>query len=160
MHRTLQIPEIFASICREIPPLSRGRLHRETSATLAALARTCKAFSGPALNILWRHPFLVDLLRCMPEDLWKFIGDPTVSAISQITACLLLANDFGQSSTPIELVLRRPVVLSDWERLLVCTQRVKGFSHHYDDNLDCPLKFFEVLRLCLPPNTFSRVSKL
>ncbi|KAG2156864.1 uncharacterized protein EDB93DRAFT_1200816 [Suillus bovinus] len=40
--------------------------------TLMALALTCKSFSGPALDILWRHlDGFERLIKCLPQSLWK-----------------------------------------------------------------------------------------
>jgi hypothetical protein len=39
--------------------------------TLACLARTTRAFEGPALDALWRtQKSLVPLLKLMPPDMW------------------------------------------------------------------------------------------
>jgi hypothetical protein len=37
---------------------------------LAVLARMCSTFHIPALDHLWRSSDLVNLLRCMPTDVW------------------------------------------------------------------------------------------
>ncbi|KAG2109936.1 uncharacterized protein F5147DRAFT_772785 [Suillus discolor] len=43
-----------------------------TRMTLLALALTCKLFTEPALNILWRHLGGIEpLIRCLPQSLWK-----------------------------------------------------------------------------------------
>ncbi|KAJ8593610.1 hypothetical protein M405DRAFT_785777 [Rhizopogon salebrosus TDB-379] len=40
--------------------------------TLLALALTCKSFTGPALDLLWRELDGLDpLIRCLPPSLWK-----------------------------------------------------------------------------------------
>ncbi|KAG2038350.1 hypothetical protein BDR03DRAFT_918573 [Suillus americanus] len=40
--------------------------------TLLALALTCKSFTEPALDLLWRHlDGLEPLIRCLPQSLWK-----------------------------------------------------------------------------------------
>jgi hypothetical protein len=40
--------------------------------TLLALALTCKSFTGPALDLLWRELDGLDpLIRCLPPTLWK-----------------------------------------------------------------------------------------
>jgi len=40
--------------------------------TLLALALTCKSFTGPALDLLWRHlGGLEPLIKCLPRSLWK-----------------------------------------------------------------------------------------
>ncbi|KAG2069536.1 hypothetical protein BDR04DRAFT_682074 [Suillus decipiens] len=43
--------------------------------TLMALALTCKSFSGPALDLLWRDlPEFEPLIKCLPQSLWKQDG--------------------------------------------------------------------------------------
>ncbi|KAF8555280.1 hypothetical protein OG21DRAFT_1483954 [Imleria badia] len=64
MHHALQIQEILLNVfgyCR-LPTWSR------TTSNLPALARTCRAFKEPALDVLWEN--LLDpspLARCLPE---------------------------------------------------------------------------------------------
>lgn len=64
MHHALEIPEIILNIfghCR-LPGESTGL------ADIAVLARTCRAFKEPALDVLWEE--LLDpsaLARCIPE---------------------------------------------------------------------------------------------
>ncbi|KAG0695377.1 hypothetical protein DFH29DRAFT_272260 [Suillus ampliporus] len=42
------------------------------SQTLLALALTCKSFTGPALDLLWRELYgFAPLIRCLPQSLWK-----------------------------------------------------------------------------------------
>ncbi|KAG0693303.1 hypothetical protein DFH29DRAFT_964674 [Suillus ampliporus] len=62
MHRALHIPEILHLISG----------HTD-GASLPALALTCRAFQGPALDALWRHlPSIEPFIRCLPKDLWGF----------------------------------------------------------------------------------------
>ncbi|KAG1755578.1 hypothetical protein EDB19DRAFT_415224 [Suillus lakei] len=65
MHVCLLVTDIlhniFAIIYEDAEPTSR--------ATLAALARTCKTFKEPALDILWKHlDGFKPLISCLPED--------------------------------------------------------------------------------------------
>ncbi|KAJ6483516.1 hypothetical protein C8R47DRAFT_1132468 [Mycena vitilis] len=127
MHRSLQIPEVVALIFRETVPHiereSRFMLDSRTSARLATLARTCKAFSSPALDLLWRNQrSLLPLLRCMPDGVWD----------KDDSECL-----------------RRPIVPTDWERPLAYSHRVKSFKYE-DEIWGHSLEFFETLRLCFP----------
>jgi hypothetical protein len=47
----------------------------QQSVTLASLARTCRAFEGPALDVLWREiEGLRPLLCTMPSDLFEIKG--------------------------------------------------------------------------------------
>jgi F-box-like len=61
MHRSLSIHEVLLSVF-SICDLE----------TLKALARTCRTFHEPALDVLWEHQddFLT-LLKTMPSDLWE-----------------------------------------------------------------------------------------
>ena len=77
MHRCLQIDDTLRLIFNEleeltydplVPDLLRSR-SLSTIRALASLARTCRAFKEPALDILWRHiPDLFILVsRIIPE---------------------------------------------------------------------------------------------
>ena len=65
MHHALEIQEILSNIFYfSYPPF----LSSQWFAALAALARTCRAFKEPALDVLWRD--LIDLsplARCLSE---------------------------------------------------------------------------------------------
>ncbi|EDR11170.1 uncharacterized protein LACBIDRAFT_324746 [Laccaria bicolor S238N-H82] len=53
---------------------------------LARLARTCKAFQDPALNILWHtQKTLLPLLKCLPPNAWA-IKEGKFSIIRNLTA--------------------------------------------------------------------------
>lgn len=43
---------------------------------LAVLARTCQAFSGPALDLLYESIDLDTVVKCLPEDVWSVRFDP------------------------------------------------------------------------------------
>lgn len=67
MHRCLQIPELVLQIAEELHPGYKDSPAEggttpsgsEGAADVAALARTCRAFLGPALDVLWytQHDF-------------------------------------------------------------------------------------------------------
>ncbi|KAF9445527.1 hypothetical protein P691DRAFT_777515 [Macrolepiota fuliginosa MF-IS2] len=99
MPQCLAIPEIFDLICRQV------RLKgQENTAILAALARTCRAWSDIALDNLWHTIFgISSLVRCMPQDLW----------------CL----EKGV------LTLRRPLRISDIHVLRKYALRVRVLDH-------------------------------
>ncbi|KAJ7622917.1 hypothetical protein DFH06DRAFT_1231283 [Mycena polygramma] len=70
MHYSLSIPEpvvlIFAELLSPYP--NENLSHRD----LAALARTCRTFQEPALDLLWREQTtLANMLRCLPSYLWQ-----------------------------------------------------------------------------------------
>ena len=71
VHRCLLVPELFGLVCGVLMhDYKTGPIQR--SATLASLARTCRAFEGPALDVLWREiEGLRPLLCTMPSDLFE-----------------------------------------------------------------------------------------
>ncbi|KAG5635412.1 hypothetical protein H0H81_011375 [Sphagnurus paluster] len=51
--------------------------------TLSSLARTCRAFTGPALDELWRVQLsLVHLIKCLPRDAYE-LGKKNIITISR-----------------------------------------------------------------------------
>ena len=65
----LLVPELFHCIldCLAIP-LPKGPKNLRDRGTLAALAQTCRAFSEPSLDRLWRHlDSLLPLIRCFAD---------------------------------------------------------------------------------------------
>ena len=64
MHHTLEIQDILSNIFHHFfLPESHTAAH-----DLAALARTCRTFKEPALDVLWRTlNNLSPLARCLPE---------------------------------------------------------------------------------------------
>ncbi|KAJ7762936.1 hypothetical protein B0H16DRAFT_1414262 [Mycena metata] len=107
MHRCLGIVEMVHLICTFL-------LLDSARGTLAALARVCRFFEGPALDVLWsEQDTLRNLLYCMPMDLVKSF-------------------EYGMAA----LQLLRPIVADDWDRVSAYTQRVKhllsspGDFHH------------------------------
>ncbi|KAJ7204232.1 hypothetical protein C8J57DRAFT_1407356, partial [Mycena rebaudengoi] len=87
MHHCLRIQEIVGLWCSHLEESSTISLEaystiageswkRPALKDLAVVARTCRAFHGPALDALWRSTALVNLLRCMPSDLsWNVTCD-------------------------------------------------------------------------------------
>jgi hypothetical protein len=61
MHRALLLPEIVTKIVEELSDLD-----------LYTLARTCQAFTEPALDVLWRDPTAGNavLAERMAPELW------------------------------------------------------------------------------------------
>ncbi|KAI5888716.1 uncharacterized protein SCHCODRAFT_02671272 [Schizophyllum commune H4-8] len=108
MHRALAIPDVVFAICGALVK-NNGVVEDEgpffvDKKTLAACARTCRAFHLPAVTMLWKHPFLTIetlLLHCTPENLWEKYEDVEDQVVK--------VNN---------LVLRRPVYKADLERFL------------------------------------------
>ncbi|KIK21387.1 hypothetical protein PISMIDRAFT_78034, partial [Pisolithus microcarpus 441] len=73
MHACLRIAEILDLIIGFLvddihePDKFCGIRHQD----VARLARTCKAFKAPALDVLWRtQSSLSPLIMCLPNHLW------------------------------------------------------------------------------------------
>ncbi|RPD57351.1 hypothetical protein L226DRAFT_160601 [Lentinus tigrinus ALCF2SS1-7] len=74
-HRALMCQEIVDNICEFLDPYRREKFHREqgkkasiSKRALKELACTCKAFSDPALRVLWRRlRDISDLLQLLPQ---------------------------------------------------------------------------------------------
>ncbi|KAJ6607882.1 hypothetical protein B0H10DRAFT_535993 [Mycena sp. CBHHK59/15] len=76
--RCLQIAEIVHMICGHFDDSDPDEdsydifPKSESSSALATLARTCKIFSSPALDILWcSQRNLNTLFKCLPSSLWR-----------------------------------------------------------------------------------------
>ncbi|KAJ7196211.1 hypothetical protein GGX14DRAFT_526861 [Mycena pura] len=131
MHCSLWTPEIVSLIFYETltgAEQSFNILNPDSAKTLAGLARTCKAFRDPALDLLWKSQCTVmNILNCMPGDIWDV-----------------------DNTDAEEVRLKKPVLPSDWERPLIYSHRVRHFiyqSYSYPDSA----AFYEMLRMCLPP---------
>ena len=83
MHRALYIEEILLNIFRHC---YRGARRRKiwhscyANVYLTTLARTCRAFKDPVLDMIWVElNDLTPLVRCLPRDSWvKVPGRPGV----------------------------------------------------------------------------------
>ena len=68
MHHVLEIQEILSNIFSHYDPYPWTAAGRNDLRLLAALARTCRAFKEPALDMLWQNLHdLSPLARCLPE---------------------------------------------------------------------------------------------
>ena len=100
MHHALEIQEILLNIFQVF-----GRCHDDDdgSADLASLARTCRAFKEPALDILWEVlDDLTPLARCLPEISYHACPtDPSwPTVISRVFIVLILNIIFSPASMP------------------------------------------------------------
>ncbi|EDR12990.1 uncharacterized protein LACBIDRAFT_323876 [Laccaria bicolor S238N-H82] len=124
VHRCLLVPELFSLVCEVLRPDYKTR-PIQRSATLASLARTCRAFEGPALDVLWREiEGLRPLLCTMPPD------------IIEIKA--------KGWSTKV-MCLRRPILLSDLTRLPSYAQRIRKF--HVDSKSFVDIEALQALSM-------------
>ncbi|KAI9573115.1 hypothetical protein HD554DRAFT_2059143 [Boletus coccyginus] len=106
MHRCLTIDEILTIIFQHafiiLKPEPKSREFRDRR-TLARLARTCRYFLEPALNVLYYEiNDLLWLIKCMPDDLWVVNGK--------------------------QLSFRRAMQQSDWDIFLRYARRVRSLE--------------------------------
>ncbi|KAG9309649.1 hypothetical protein JVU11DRAFT_10313 [Chiua virens] len=116
MHRCLTIDEILTIIFQHafiiLKPEPKSREFRDRR-TLARLARTCRYFLEPALNVLYYEIHdLLWLIKCMPDDLWVVNGK--------------------------QLTFTRPMLQSDWNIFLRYARRVRSleFDRHCQSTTD------------------------
>ncbi|KAJ7776890.1 hypothetical protein DFH07DRAFT_936793 [Mycena maculata] len=125
-HRSLRIPEVVNQICSQLDSVPGAG-----AATLATLARTSSLFHDAALDALWsRQNTLMNLIYCLPSDLFEYQD---------------LRFLFGTGL----LTINRPIIASDWGRVLKYSGRVKCLKLTQDREPNL-LSFFQALRLCVP----------
>ncbi|KAJ7753600.1 hypothetical protein DFH07DRAFT_886635 [Mycena maculata] len=104
MHRSLRITEIIQLIFGELEGQICFPEFDRSWKDFAALARTCTAFNGPALDVLWSEQrTLTHMLKCLPEHLWEEPGYH-------------------------QLRLLGPIQPADWEVALRYARRVRKLS--------------------------------
>ncbi|KAJ7897571.1 hypothetical protein B0H14DRAFT_3853206 [Mycena olivaceomarginata] len=134
MHCSLCIPEIVSLIFYETlngAEQSLNHLNRDSAQTLAGLARTCKAFRDPALDLLWKSQCTVmNVLNCMRGDIWKLLDD---------------------TDTEDVVTVEKACTSNDWERPLIYSHRVRHFKYQLSYSYPDCAAFYEMLRMCLPP---------
>ncbi|KDQ51255.1 hypothetical protein JAAARDRAFT_211219 [Jaapia argillacea MUCL 33604] len=102
MHHCLQITEVLTVIAKHV----QGS--RNDNASIASMARTCQVFSEVALDILWaEQESLVPLIYTLPSSLLE------ERVATGPTGCAMM------------LLLRRPMVSSDWSRFSIYAPRIK-----------------------------------
>ncbi|OJA20340.1 hypothetical protein AZE42_10289 [Rhizopogon vesiculosus] len=112
MHHALFLPEITSNIFEFLNPfLSEPTASHERDRLclqdIAAVARTCHALSGPALDVLWDTQLcLGPLLMCM---------SPSVVEVS----------DRNESGERRSIQLIEDPLLSDWSQMLPYARRIK-----------------------------------
>ncbi|KAJ7513264.1 hypothetical protein B0H11DRAFT_2303642 [Mycena galericulata] len=139
MHHCLTIQEIIGIICSHLAPIVPSpvrRLSRQPEMKdLAAVARTCSAFQGPALDFMWRYSTLLNLLRSMPSDLW------VVDEVREVS---------GEIKRYLDSL--RPIHIADWDRVVSYARRIQHIS---SSDEDCNLsKIFSMISACFPLELF------
>ncbi|KAJ6590726.1 hypothetical protein DFH09DRAFT_976217 [Mycena vulgaris] len=144
MHRCLSVQELLALIFSHLDPREHSGRHsyswrQPTLQDLAVLARTCGTFRELALDRLWRSSALVNLLRCMPADLW-------------------VVDDVAEAAWKCNMHARRPIRAEDWNRVLAYTPRIRNLCC---TSWDCDLSgIFPVISVCLPDQLLPNLQTL
>ncbi|KAJ3561739.1 hypothetical protein NP233_g10007 [Leucocoprinus birnbaumii] len=97
MHQCLAIPDIQHLICE----LLRTELSlRGRSGPLFTLARTCRAFTEPALdNLYYELESLWPLIKCLPHDAWTVTAPTGLSILDKGTISLRRALSSADAAT-------------------------------------------------------------
>jgi hypothetical protein len=74
MHCALRLEEIYARVVQCLAS-DMEKDEKEPLAALAALARTCRAFSDLALDIVWQAPPLLALAQRMDHSVWYMVEE-------------------------------------------------------------------------------------
>ncbi|KAF7299983.1 Acetyl-CoA synthetase-like protein [Mycena kentingensis (nom. inval.)] len=116
MHRALQIPEIVLQIISQFYTWDRR--------WLLAVALTCRFFSNPALDALWRSPSfntLLYIMKLFPSDLLTLTETPN----------------------RVKVTLLRPVMTADWETPSRYRSRVRCYYFGVAEST----RYLDILRL-------------
>ena len=99
MHRCLRIQEIIHEISESI---SETPFFRCPKLGLARLARTCKTFYEPAMDVLWRDIQDIEvLLKCFPDDTWEIKEEHVRMNSFNQTISIRINNSSHSSSSPL-----------------------------------------------------------
>ncbi|KAJ7141782.1 hypothetical protein C8R43DRAFT_1238415 [Mycena crocata] len=140
MHVCLTVQDILEEIFWNLDPsplLFHVRRHTESQSSLealASLAQTCRAFHDPALDVLWQHQTLDNLLRCFPTD-------------------FVVIEEQAEYRSAKNSTMLRPLVSEDWHRVKIHARHIRRLScHHY-----MALDILPTITQCLPENLFPKL---
>ncbi|KAJ7441935.1 hypothetical protein B0H11DRAFT_2095229 [Mycena galericulata] len=105
--------------------------------SLAALARTCKLFESPALDLLWKKQTLENLLRCLPPQRWT-MDVVTNDFFGGWSRRILVRNTFCHWKCGMLMGARSlssPLIDSDWKRPRIYAQRIRELHCAFPDRL-------------------------
>ena len=116
----LEIPEILIHILEHIYVSHKGR------SALAKLARTCKLFSGPALDVLWRiQTSLLPLIMTLPRELLNFAPSDQM-AVATFVRVPFARLDRGVPTDPQRQTIDKQPMISHWRRPLLYARRIRS----------------------------------
>ena len=101
MHRCLQIPELIGRFACEAKACNRV-------GSVAAMARACRTFLEPALDVLWMEQEELDnLIKSLPGDALNFEDvEVIVSFLTLMTHCLL-----SHPNRPLLVVIEQNIII-------------------------------------------------
>ncbi|KAF9236359.1 hypothetical protein BU15DRAFT_77074 [Melanogaster broomeanus] len=165
MHSCFLLPELtlhivsFLADDRSTSTSSSSR-YLTNARDVARLARTCKALSEPALDVLWNTQHsLAPLVMCLPQDVWYLGGSGRKTIVStHAHADSYAPSDVhpARATFPLSLFdqhLTRDVTPHDWALTTKYTHRIRAISH--PKSFALPQLHDTVLRALLAPSTFS-----
>ncbi|KAF8550680.1 hypothetical protein OG21DRAFT_1513704 [Imleria badia] len=123
MHHALRLEEILLNIfghCYSPSPINRQHVPHD----LATLARTCRTFKEPALDILWTELVnLSPLVRCVPEASHRVhpgykVGQFLVFIVKHRYRCHIKWYSFT-----------RPLQEAEWDTIRSYARRVRSIRH-------------------------------
>ncbi|KAI0359274.1 hypothetical protein OH77DRAFT_1395502 [Trametes cingulata] len=129
MHRCLLLPDILQRILDILLILPRADFYggyqqfQDKNPSLARLARTCRRFLEPCLDVLWRHQrTLAPLVRTLPADVYEetLYQEPLKPLAPRFCAITLI----------------RPLVQSDWSRFDYYAPRIKALGSFHNEFAD------------------------
>lgn len=133
----LRDPEATQKLLEYIFDSSGGRR------SLARLARTCKAFREPALDMLWRDlDSFVPLITLFPNTLLKRARRPALGLVGNISAWL-----YAPTTAYLDVAQARSPEEEDWEKVLAYGERVKSVTYVEAFNT-LSQSIFPVLEMC------------
>ncbi|KAG1822632.1 uncharacterized protein BJ212DRAFT_817455 [Suillus subaureus] len=123
MHACLQISEILRMIFEEVTQVTNSVV-RPSYTTLYHLAVTCRAFRGPALDILWAHILTPDVLvLCLPQDARSQpIRELTLESFDQFECTP------SRIAAAFRVRLLRPLTDDDWTTFRMYARRVRSLT--------------------------------
>ncbi|KIJ12276.1 hypothetical protein PAXINDRAFT_101289 [Paxillus involutus ATCC 200175] len=115
MHRCLEITEILLEIFELV-------FNDDCYPNLASLARTCRSFNGPALDVLWQdQSSLLPLVRCFPREILDLSG---TTAVRVKFVNFLDTGSATSLGFQCQKFAKVPSV-QDWERPSVYAKRIR-----------------------------------
>lgn len=87
----------------------------------------------PALDVLWRYQDgLVNIIECMPDDLWEEVEVQDDFTISLILVCHCIIAVLSETVTPRSpQTVKRDIHPDDWPRFLVYAPRIRELNLHF-----------------------------